>query len=60
MQVLAHYWKTGLYRVPEALPSAIYQGTRQSNILPSVTLGKILHTAKTNLAFTECQALNKA
>jgi hypothetical protein len=59
MQVLAHCWKTGFCRVPEALSSAIYQGTWQSNILPSVTLGKILHMAKTNLAFTECQALSK-
>ena len=37
-----HYWKTVLCRVPDTLPSAKYRGTRQSNILPSVALGKIL------------------
>jgi hypothetical protein len=31
--------------VPEALPSAFYRGTRQSNILPSVALDKIKHSA---------------
>jgi len=44
--------------VPDTLPSAKYRGTRQSNILPSVALGKILHSA--NLDFAECLALDKA
>ena len=45
----ARYWKTVLCRVPEILPSAFYRGTRQSNILPSATLGKIKHSAKVAL-----------
>ena len=43
---VVHYWKTVLCRVPDTLPSAKYRGTRQRNILPSVALGKILHSAK--------------
>ena len=35
--------------MPETLPSAFYRGTRQSNILPSATLGKIKHSAKVAL-----------
>ena len=35
--------------MPETLPSTFYRGTRQSNILPSATLGKIKHSAKVAL-----------
>jgi hypothetical protein len=43
--------------------SAFYRGTRQSNILPSVALGKIKHSAKlalspwhsANMVFVECR-----
>jgi len=51
-----HYWKTVLCRVPDTLPSAKYRGTRQSNILPSVALGKILHSPGTR----QSQALGKS
>jgi len=43
--------------VPETLPSAFYQGTRQSNILPSAALGKIKHSAK--VALPNAAALGK-
>ena len=56
---VVHYWKTVLCRVPDTLPSAKYRGTRQSNILPSVALGKILHSAKL-LGTRQNQALGKA
>ena len=51
-----HYWKTVLCRVPDTLPSAKYRGTRQSNILPSVALGKILHLLVTR----QSQPLSKS